>query len=80
MAPIAAGSSVTQTWTVKPVLKGDVAVYVVVLPQPLALASAGPLAALVSVAEVVCLRHRRTRSPQRREPLRNHVHRPVPPL
>ena len=45
MAPIAAGSSVTQTWTVKPVLKGDVAVYVVVLPQPLALASAGPLAA-----------------------------------
>jgi hypothetical protein len=45
VAPIAAGSSVTQTWTVKPVLKGDVAVYVVVLPQPAALASAGPLAA-----------------------------------
>jgi hypothetical protein len=43
--PIAAGSSATQTWTVKPVLAGDVAVYVVVLPEPPALAGAGPLAA-----------------------------------
>ena len=43
--PIAAAASATQTWTVKPVLKGDVAVYVVVLPEPPALASAGPLAA-----------------------------------
>ena len=58
MAPIAAGSSVTQTWTVKPVLKGNVAVYVVVLPQPLALASAGPLASAVSVAKVVGFRSR----------------------
>ena len=80
VAPIAAGSSVTQTWTVKPVLKGNVAVYVVVLPQPLALASAGPLAAPVSVAEVVRLRRRCALSPQGRQPLRNHVHRPVPPL
>lgn len=45
VAPIAAGSSATLTWTVKPVLKGDVAVYVVVLPEPPALADAGPLAA-----------------------------------
>ncbi len=45
VAPIAAGSSATQTWTVRPVLKGDVAVYVVILPQPPALAGAGPLAA-----------------------------------
>ncbi len=45
VAPIAAGSSATLTWTVKPVLAGDVAAYVVVLPEPPALASAGPLAA-----------------------------------
>ena len=45
VAPIAAGESATQTWTVKPVLKGEVAVYVVVLPEPPALAGAGPLAA-----------------------------------
>jgi len=45
VAPIAAGSSAILTWTVKPVLKGDVAVYVVVLPEPPALAGAGPLAA-----------------------------------
>jgi hypothetical protein len=45
VAPIAAGSSLTLTWTVKPVLAGDVAVYVVVLPEPPALVSAGPLAA-----------------------------------
>jgi len=45
VAPIAAGSSATQTWIVKPVLAGDVAVYVVVLPEPPALAGAGPLAA-----------------------------------
>jgi hypothetical protein len=41
--PIAAGSSATQSWTVKPVLKGDVAAYVVVLPSSPALATAGPL-------------------------------------
>jgi len=41
--PIAAGSSATQTWTVKPVLKGEVAAYVVVLPSSPALATAGPL-------------------------------------
>ena len=41
VAPIAAGSSVTQTWTVKPVLKGDVAA---------ALASAGPLAASPAIS------------------------------
>jgi hypothetical protein len=45
VTPIAAGSSATLTWTVKPVLAGDVAVYVVVLPEPPALAGAGPLAA-----------------------------------
>lgn len=42
---IPAGASATQTWTVKPVLKGEVAIYVVVVPEPAALASAGPLAA-----------------------------------
>jgi hypothetical protein len=41
--PIAAGSSATQSWTVKPVLNGDVAAYVVVLPTSPALATAGPL-------------------------------------
>jgi hypothetical protein len=45
VAPIAAGSSATLTWTVKPVLAGDAALYVVVLPEPPALASGGPLAA-----------------------------------
>lgn len=33
VAPIDPGSSVTQSWTVNPPLKGDVAVYVVVLPE-----------------------------------------------
>jgi hypothetical protein len=41
--PIAAGSSASQSWTVKPVLKGDVAAYVVVLPSSPALATASPL-------------------------------------
>lgn len=61
VAPIAAGSSATQTWTVKPVLKGDVAVYVVVLPEPPALAGAGPLAA--SPAIPVHVEERRTLNP-----------------
>ena len=61
VAPIAAGSSATQTWTVKPVLKGDVAVYVVVLPEPPALASAGPLAA--SPAIPVHVEEHRTLNP-----------------
>ncbi len=42
---IAAGSSATQTWTVKPDLEGDVAVYVVALPSAPELAIAGSLAA-----------------------------------
>ncbi len=41
--PIAPGSSATQSWTVKPVLKGEVAAYVVVLPSSPTLATAGPL-------------------------------------
>lgn len=45
VGPIAAGSSATQTWTVKPDLEGDVAVYVVALPSAPALATTGPLAA-----------------------------------
>lgn len=45
VGPIAAGSSATQTWTVKPDLEGDVAVYVVALPSAPELATAGPLAA-----------------------------------
>lgn len=48
--PIAAGASATQTWTVKPVLAGDVAVYVVVLPEPPALADAGALAASPAIS------------------------------
>jgi hypothetical protein len=48
--PIAAGSSATLSWTVKPVLAGDVAVYVVILPQPPALVGAGPLAASPAIA------------------------------
>jgi hypothetical protein len=43
--PIPAGSSAMQSWTVKPILKGDVAAYVVVLPRLPNLATAGPLAA-----------------------------------
>ncbi len=47
--PIAAGSSATQSWTVKPVLKGDVAVYVVVLPNSPDLTTAGSLAASAAI-------------------------------
>ena len=61
VAPIAAGSSATQEWTVKPVLAGDVAVYVVVLPEPPALAGAGPLAA--SPAIPVHVEEHRTLNP-----------------
>jgi hypothetical protein len=41
--PIAAGSSATQSWTIKPVLAGNVAAYVVILPSSPTLATAGPL-------------------------------------
>jgi hypothetical protein len=44
VAPIAAGVTATQMWTVKTVLEGDVAAYVVVLPAPPALAPNSPLA------------------------------------
>ncbi|MFL5762143.1 MAG: hypothetical protein ACJ789_20785 [Thermomicrobiales bacterium] len=40
--PIAPGSSATQTWTINPILEGDVASYVVVLPDSLNFA-ASPL-------------------------------------
>jgi hypothetical protein len=42
---IGGGDSAVQTWTIKPALEGDVAVYVVVLPREPELAAAGPLAA-----------------------------------
>lgn len=42
--PVAPGASATQTWTVKPVLAGEIGVYVVVLPGDPALVPAGPLA------------------------------------
>jgi len=44
VAPIAVGATASQTWTVKTVLQGDVAAYVVVLPAPPALAADSPLA------------------------------------
>ena len=44
VAPIDGDSSVTLTWTVKTVLKGDVAVYVTVLPAPPDLSPESPLA------------------------------------
>jgi len=44
VAPIAAGSSARQTWTVKTVLEGDVAAYVAVLLAPPELSPASPLA------------------------------------
>jgi len=42
--PIGAGSTASQSWTVKTVLEGDVAAYVVVLPAPPTLAADSPLA------------------------------------
>ena len=42
IAPIASGASTTQSWTVNPILKGDVAVYVVVLPASPSLATTSP--------------------------------------
>lgn len=42
--PIPPGSSSTQSWTVNPVLKGEIGVYVAVLPRA-DVAAAGPLAA-----------------------------------
>jgi hypothetical protein len=42
--PILPGSSSTQSWTVNPVLKGEIGVYVAVLPRT-DVAGAGPLAA-----------------------------------
>jgi len=44
VAPIAAGDSVTITWSVKTVLEGDVAAYVAVLPAPPELSASSPLA------------------------------------
>jgi hypothetical protein len=41
--PIPAGSSASQSWTIKPVLAGNVAAYVVILPSSPTLATAGPL-------------------------------------
>jgi hypothetical protein len=41
---IRAGSLATQTWTVKPDLEGDVAIYVVALPREPELSTAAPLA------------------------------------
>ena len=61
VAPIAAGSSATQTWTVKPVLAGDIAVYVAVLLEPPALTGAGPIAA--SPAIPVHVEEHRTLNP-----------------
>ncbi len=43
VAPIEAGSSAEQTWTVNPVLKGSVAVYVVIVPESPDLAKAEAL-------------------------------------
>ncbi len=61
VVPIAAGSSTTQTWTVRPVLTGDVVVYVVLPPEPPALSGAGPLAA--SPAIPVHVEEHRTLNP-----------------
>jgi len=44
VAPIATGATASQMWTVKTVLAGDVASYVVVLPAPPALVANSPLA------------------------------------
>lgn len=49
VAPIAAGSSVKQTWTVKTVLEGDVAAYVAVLLAPPELSPASPLAVSTAI-------------------------------
>jgi hypothetical protein len=49
VSPIAAGSSSTQTWTVKTVLEGDVAAYVAVLLAPPELSPASPLAVSTAI-------------------------------
>ena len=49
IAPVGPASSVRQSWTVNPILKGDVAVYVVVLPDSPGVAGAGPLVASPAV-------------------------------
>jgi hypothetical protein len=49
VAPIAAGSSARQTWTVKTVLEGDVAAYVAVLLAPPELSPANPLAVSTAI-------------------------------
>lgn len=61
LPPIAAGASATQTWTVKTVLNGDVAVYVAVLPAPPALSPGEPL--VVSPAIQVHVREHRALNP-----------------
>lgn len=45
VSPISQGSSATQSWTINPVLEGDVSVYVVVLPDSGVLAAEGTLVA-----------------------------------
>jgi hypothetical protein len=49
VSPIPAGSSSTQTWTVKTVLEGDVAAYVAVLLAPPELSPASPLAVSTAI-------------------------------
>ena len=61
VAPIGPGSSATQSWTVNPILKGDVAVYVVVLPDSPSLATTGPL--IASPAIHVHVEQQRTLNP-----------------
>lgn len=43
--PISPGSNTTQSWTINPVLEGEVSVYVVVMPDSGPLAAEGPLVA-----------------------------------
>jgi hypothetical protein len=61
VAPIGAGSSATQYWTVNPILKGEVAIYVVVLPASGTL-GASPL--IASPAIYVLVEQRRTLNPE----------------
>jgi hypothetical protein len=49
VAPIAAGSSARQTWTVKTVLEGDVAASVAVLLAPPELSASSPLAVSTAI-------------------------------
>ena len=53
VAPIEPGSSAVQSWKVNAILRGDVAVYVVVLPESPALATADPLFASPAIRVLV---------------------------